>query len=92
MRVAKNGGAREGIVLELSAVARKKGIIFRSIKTGEQHAPRLRSHGVHDRRDLIDSLALAEQRLVQTDSRSALEIDFELLRHARECTKALPLR
>ncbi len=85
-------GRERELVFELSAVARKKGFILRSIEAREQHAPRLRSHGVHDRRNLVDSLALAEQRLVQADSRSALEIDFELLRHARECTKALPLR
>jgi hypothetical protein len=92
MRVAENAGAREGVVVELRAAARKKGFILQSIEPGEQHATGLRSHGVHDRRDLLDSLALAEQRLIQSDSSSALEIDFELLRHTRECMKALPLR
>jgi hypothetical protein len=53
---------------------------------------RARLHIVHYRRNLINSLTFAKQRLIQADSRSALEIDFELLRHARECTKALPLR
>ena len=92
MRVAKNGGAGEGVVVEFGAVAREKGFILRLVETGEQHTTRLRPHGVHDRRNLVNSLALAEQRLIQADSRSALEIDFELRRHARECTKALPLR
>ena len=66
--------------------------ILRLVETREQHTTRLRPHGVHDRRNLINGLALAKQRLIQADSRSALKIDFELRRHARKCTKALPLR
>lgn len=83
---------RERVEFEFGAVAHEKGFVFRLVETGEQHTTRFRPHCVHDRRNLVNSLALAEQRLVQADSRSALEIDFELRRHARECTKALPLR
>ena len=92
MRVAKNRGAREGVVFELGAVAREKGFVLRPVETGEQHMTRLRLYGVYYCRNLVNSLALAEQRFVQADSCSALEIDLELGRHARECTKALPLR
>ena len=73
-------------------LARGQGFILRSIETGEQQPTRLRLHGVHDRRNLVNSLTLAKQRLVQADSRSALKIEFEFRRHAREWTKAPPLR
>ena len=81
-----------GSIFQIGAMARAKGFVLRLVETGEQHTTRLRFDGVHDRRNLVDGLAFAEQRLVQADSRSALEIDFELRRHARECRKALPLR
>jgi hypothetical protein len=65
---------------------------LRSIETREQQPTCLRLHIVHYRRNLINSLTFAKQRLIQADSHSALKIDFELRRHARKCTKALPLR
>ena len=79
-------------IFELGALPREQRFVLRLVETREQQPTRLRLHGVYDRRNLIDGLALAKQRLIQADSRSALKIDFEFRRHARKCTKALPLR
>ena len=65
---------------------------IRLVETREQHATGLRSHGVHDRRKSGQQSCSVRTAPVQADLRSALEIDFELRHHARECTKALPLR
>ena len=92
VRFAKNGRARKGVEFEFSAVARDQRLMLLSIETREQHPARPRSDGVDDRRNLVNGLAFAKQRLIQANSRSTLKIDFEFRRHARECTKAPPLR
>src|SRR5262249_40807375 len=92
MSSSQNRGAGKGIVVQLGALSRAQRFIFRLVQTCKQQPARLLLHSVHDRRDLIDGLALAKERLIQADPRSAIKIDFEFWRHAGKRTKALPLR
>ena len=79
-------------IFQLGALPREQPFVLRLIETREQQPTRLRLHGVYYRRNLINGLALAKERLIQADSRSAIKIDFEFRRHAGKRTKALPLR
>ncbi len=49
MRMAKNGGAGEGIVVEVGASTHDESFMLRRVEAGEQHSTRPRSHGVEDR-------------------------------------------
>jgi hypothetical protein len=56
---------------------REQGFILRSIETREQQPTCLRLHIVHYRRNLINSLTFAKQRLIQAASHATLKIDFD---------------
>ena len=78
VRLAKNSGAGQGIIFELGALPREQlfDTSIASRRVSNSPGPVFALHRVDDRRNLLNGLALAEHRLVQADSRSALEIEL----------------